>query len=192
MNYVYLHGFNSAYDPNSGKVQALSSLGNVRGVTYNSFGTYEEIVEEISAQVDLSDDLVFVGTSLGGFWAAEMGSCFGVPSVIINPCTDPANMLQKYVGLASTNYINGDVNTLNSKSANSYPSSGISRAGHYLPLVLLDMGDEVIDSFQTRKDLEAFPMACWEGGSHRFEHNNEALDNIQNYVNHCSYVDVLD
>jgi uncharacterized protein len=192
MIYVYLHGFNSAYDPNSGKVQSLSLIGDVHGVTYNTFGTYEEIIDEISAQVSFSDDLVFVGTSLGGFWAAEMGRRFSVPSVIINPCTDPRTMLQKYVGAVETNYINGDVNTLTSKSANSYPGSGISRAGRYLPLVLLDMGDEVIDSFQTREDLKDFPMACWEGGSHRFEHTNEALDDIRNYINHCSYVENLD
>ena len=192
MIYVYLHGFNSAYDPNSGKVQALSLLGDVQGVTYNTFGTYEEIIDEISAQVSVSDDLVFVGTSLGGFWAAEMGRRFGVPSVIINPCTDPRTMLQKYVGVVETNYINGNVNTLTSESVNSYPRSGITRAGIYRSLVLLDMGDEVIDSFQTQKDLQDFPMACWEGGSHRFEHTNEALDNIQNYINHCSYVENLD
>lgn len=192
MIYVYIHGFNSAYDPNSGKVQALSTLGDVHGVTYNTFSTYEEIIDEIKAQVPVSDEIVFVGTSLGGFWAAEMGRWFGAPSVIINPCTDPRSMLQKYVGVAETNYINGDVNTLTSESVNSYPGSGITRAGIYRPLVLLDMGDAVIDSFQTQKDLRDFPMVCWEGGSHRFEHTEEAIEHIRNYVNHCSYVDILD
>lgn len=192
MIYVYLHGFNSAYDPNSGKAQALSLLGDVQGVTYNTFGTYEEIIDEISAQVSVSDELVFVGTSLGGFWAAEMGRRFGVPSVIINPCTDPRNMLQKYVGLVETNYISGNVNTLTNESVNSYPVTKISSTGRYLPLVLLDMGDEVIDSFQTQKDLQDFPMACWEGGSHRFEHTEDAIERIQSYVNHCSYVENLD
>ena len=192
MIYVYLHGFNSAYDPNSNKVQALSTLGDVLGVTYDTFGTYEQIVDEISAQVPFSDELVFVVTSLGGFWAAEMGSRFGVPSVIINPCTDPRIMLQKYVGVVETNYINGVVNTLTSESVNAYPGSGITRAGIYRPLVLLDMGDEVIDSFQTQKDLQDFPMACWEGGSHRFEHTEDAIERIQSYVNHCSYVENLD
>lgn len=192
MNYVYLHGFNSAYDPLSTKVQELNKIGKVFGVTYNTFGTYQEIVDEISSQVPDSDELVFVGTSLGGFWAAEMARKFGVPSVIINPCTDPRVMLQKYVGIAQTNYINGEVNTLTTESVNSYPGSGISRAGHYLPLVLLDMGDDVIDSFQTQKDLEGFPMIHWEEGSHRFDHIQDATKHIQSYVNHCSYVDILD
>lgn len=185
MIYIYLHGFNSAYDPASTKVHVLSSLGEVIGITYNTFGTYEEIFSEISSQIP-NEEVVFVGTSLGGFWAAEMGSRYGVPSVIINPCTDPLNMLQKYVGDEQTNYVNGEVKTLTQEAANSYPATGISRSGHYLPLVLLDMGDEVIDSFETRQTLTGFPMVHYAGGSHRFDHIEDAIEEIIKYVNHCS------
>lgn len=192
MIYVYLHGFNSAYDPSSEKVAELSKVGDVLGVTYNTFGTYEEIIAEISAQVSISEDVIFVGTSLGGFWAAEMGSRYGAPSVIINPCIDPFNMLQKYVGTEQTNYVNGEVKTLTQEAVNTYPATGISRSGRYLPLVLLDMGDEVIDSFETRQALAGFPMVHYAGGSHRFDHIKDAIDDIQTYVNHCSYVELLD
>ena len=57
-----------------------------------------------------------------------------------------------------------------------------------LPLVLLDMGDEVINSFETRENLTGFPMIEWVGGSHRFDHMNDALQHIKQYLNHCSYV----
>lgn len=191
MIYIYLHGFNSAYDPSNEKVQTLSELGEVIGITYNTFGTYQEIFEEISNQVQKTDDIVFVGTSLGGFWAAEMARKFCAPSVIINPCYDPQNMLNKYVGAESTNYKTGDVNTLTSEAVATYPvaMSGEDTSFSLLPLVLLDMADEVIDSFETREVLAGFPMVHWAEGSHRFDHMADAIEEIRQYVNHSSYVD---
>ena len=184
MIYIYLHGFNSAYDPLSNKVQALSTLGEVMGITYNAFGTYEEIFSEISCQVP-NEEVVFVGTSLGGFWAAEMAKHFGVPSVIINPCLDPNGALRKYIDEPHLNYVTGDYMTLTEDAVNSYQTE-VSSDTAFLPLVLLDMGDDVIDSFETREALEGFPMVHYAGGSHRFDHMEDAIDEIKNYVNRCS------
>lgn len=190
MNYVYLHGFNSAYDPLSEKVLELKKLGKVYGITYDTFGTYQEIYDEILNQLPDSEEIVFVGTSLGGFWAAEMARRLGSPSVIINPCTNPRDMLQKYVDVLQVNYITGDVNMLTRDTIVTYPTAGITSKSSYLPLVLLDMGDEVIDPYETLESLEGFPTVEWAEGSHRFNHMKEALEHIQSYVNHCSYVDI--
>jgi len=189
MIFIYLHGFNSAYDPSAEKIQILSELGEVKGITYNTFGTYQEIFNEISSQVPNVDDIVFVGTSLGGFWAAEMGRKFMTPSVIINPCYNPRNMLSKYVGVKFTNYQNGKVDTLVDEAVKTYPTSmtGEDTSFNFLPLVLLDMEDEVINSFETRKVLAGFPMIHWAGGSHRFDHMSDAIQEINSYTNHCSY-----
>ncbi len=190
MLYIYLHGFNSAYDPSAKKVQELSKIGDVIGITYDSFGTYQEIFEQISqeiyAQVHDRDKIVFVGTSLGGFWAAEMGRRIGVPSVIINPCHDPYAMLRKYVGEVQTNYQTAKTNILTNETVETYPVFGITGEDHtfaFLPLVLLDMGDEVIDSAETFKILEGFPTLLWQGGSHRFDHMEDSIGHIRNYVN---------
>lgn len=192
MIYIYLHGFNSAYDPSAEKTKLLGTIGEVMGITYNSFGTYQEIFDEISRQVPKDQDVVFVGTSLGGFWAAEMGSLLGTPSVIINPCYDPYSMLRKYVGEEHVNYQTGEQNTLTNEKVETYPVTGLNRAGRYSPLVLLDMGDEVIDSFKTAGILSNFPMIHWDGGSHRFDHMEKSLQDIKEYSNHCSYAEHLE
>lgn len=199
MIYVYLHGFNSGYDPNNIKVQELSALGDVIGITYNSFATYQEIFDQISheiyTQIHDRDDMVFIGTSLGGFWAAEMGRHFGVPSVIINPCHDPYVMLRKYIGIIFSNYVTGVTDCLTNEVVETYPMSGITRTDRsftFLPLVLLDMGDEVIDSSETFNVFEMFPIVTWQNGSHRFDHMAQAIPAIQQYVNHCSLVSHMD
>lgn len=192
MYFVYLHGFNSAYNPDSDKSKYLATLGDVTGITYNSFNTYEEIYNEISSKVVLRDDMVFVGTSLGGFWASQMGKKFHVPSVIINPCVDPSVSLKKYIGKPHVNYLTREKNTLTMNSVNSYHSHSIQNESYtYLPLVLLDMGDEVIDSKETQSDLSNFPMTVYQNGSHRFDHIESALEDISSYVNRCNFVDQL-
>ena len=188
--FVYLHGFNSAFSPENDKVKTLSSLGTVVGVSYDSYGTYDEIKSYLTAQLlqyDL-DDLVLVGTSLGGFWAAELASVFSIPSVVINPCYDPTNMLQKYVG-PQKNYLTTEETCFELASALSYTNrKSYNLKFTYLPLVLLDMGDEVIDSFETRRLFEGFPIVHWATGSHRFDHMEDALEDIALYCNRCSFV----
>jgi predicted esterase YcpF (UPF0227 family) len=189
--FIYLHGFNSAYDPESEKIQLLSQLGEVRGISYDSFDSFDNIKSYIASQVPETDELVFVGTSLGGFWAAEMARMFGAPSVIINPCHDPETLLQKYVGVEHVNYQTGEHNILAAETVSTYKVSlnGSDRNFLFLPLVLLDMGDDVIDSHETIHRLAGYPMTKWAGGSHRFEHMEEALTNIKEYVNICSFID---
>lgn len=192
-NIVYLHGFNSAFDPENEKVKALSAIGTVSGISYNSYGTYQEIYDYLVSKLSDSDqdDTVIVGTSLGGFWAAEMGSKLGIPSVIINPCYDPTDMLQKYIG-PQVNHQTGIVQTFELSSVLSYKNYKTYDCNFlYYPLVLLDMGDTVIDSSKTRELFNGFPVIHWSGGSHRFEHMQLALEAIQKYISHCSFVEQL-
>lgn len=195
MLYIYLHGFNSAYDPEAQKVRELTTIGEVTGITYNTFATFQEIFEEISSQVPDRDDIVFVGTSLGGFWAAMMARHFGTPSVIINPCYDPHSMLRKYVGTLQTNYYTAETNVLTDEVVDTYSCRGISSENQtfaFLPFLLLDMADETINSAETREILQGFPIKTWDGGSHRFDHMSESVEYIDSYVNICSFIDHMD
>lgn len=194
MNLVYIHGFNSAFDPASEKVQELLKVGKVHGVTYDTFETYNRIYGGILSQIPEDvDNLAFVGTSLGGYWAAAMARAFGCPSIVINPAIEPRITLQKYSGQEFANHQTGEVKIFDGRVAESYPTESVFNRSDdgFLPLVLLDMSDEVIDPQKTRELLDGYPMAYWEGGSHRFEHMKEAISPIQEYLNHCSYVDLV-
>lgn len=196
MQFIYLHGFNSAFDPNANKVASLLKLGKVVGITYDTFASYEEIFEYISSQVsECIDEIVFVGTSLGGYWAAQMAKHFGTPSIIINPCYDPGSMLRRYQDETMTNYYTLENKSLSEETIDTYSEKYIFGSDYsykYLPLVLLDMGDEVINSLGTSQVLAGFPMLQFGGGSHRFDHMEESLSKISDYVSFCEYVEHLD
>ena len=187
---IYLHGFNSAYNPQSDKVKELQTIGTVTGVSYNSYGSYDEIFRFLIDNIEYCDDLVLVGTSLGGFWAATIAAHLGCPSVVINPCHTPESMLARYVGIANANYQTGQVNTLTSDAVSSYARHKISTNAYpLLPLVLLDMGDSVIDSSETATITQGYPMMQFEGGSHMFEHMSQSIDRVAQYINYCEFVE---
>lgn len=194
--FVYLHGFNSVYDPENEKVTTLSKLGKVIGITYNTLDTYANINKFLEDELQKlkinSEEFVLVGTSLGGFWAAEMAAHFGVPSVIINPCYDPTNMLAKYIG-PQKNHKTGVESTFEEISVSSYQNMKTAdRHFDFIPLVLLDLGDEVIDSHKSLEHFASFGNAVvFADGNHRFAHMEQSLPFISEYQNYCSFMEDL-
>ena len=196
---VYLHGFNSAYNPYSDKIAALSKLDNVYPLSYDSFDTYDNILDDILTKTKHLENLVFVGTSLGGFYAANASSVLGVPCVLINPVVLGSFVQNNALFIKDvpmTNFVTGAVNTVTQTMIDSYESLDVAQLNYeYKPLLLLDAADELIDSQYTYnhcKDIISKSSACYPGGSHRFDHIDLALPSIESYLNNCSTVSHCD
>ena len=100
---VYFHGYGSS--PNSDKVTRLRQEKNWE--TYAFPINIDPVVafEQLSGNIDmiLADNphdedilLVFVGTSLGAWWASKMAKVYTCHAVLINPSIDPETSLLKY------------------------------------------------------------------------------------------------
>jgi predicted esterase YcpF (UPF0227 family) len=196
---VYLHGFNSAFNPASDKVRALSKIDEVHPVSYNSFDTHSNILYDLLSKTRHLSNPIFVGTSLGGLYAAALASSFGAPCVLINPVVSgsffrTAGATIKDVPMK--NYVTGERSSLTQAVLDSYSDLALDDLHYeYKPLLLLDMGDRIIDSQQSLnalKDVVSTSSVYYPGGSHRFDHIDLALPTIQNYLNNCSYVSHLD
>jgi len=185
MNILYIHGFKSQFKEQSEKVQALKTLGNVFGVTLDYTNTFDEIKNTLLKFVldkDMDIELI-VGTSLGGYYASIIGASAGVPFVAINPVVDPVLTLSKYIGDGFT--FTGEAYTLKEETVRAYPGFALDGCG----LILLDRGDELINSEKTLATLkDHYDTKIFEGGSHRFQHINESLTEITSYFNRASFV----
>lgn len=193
---VYLHGFNSAYNPNSDKIKALYKLDKVCPLSYNSFDSYTNILDNILTKTKHLENLVFVGTSLGGFYAAACASGLGVPCVLINPVTRGSFIQNNGIfikNIPMTNYVTGEVNAVSQIMMDSYTGLDIAQLNYECkPMLLLDIGDELIDSQNTLDHLKGIVSSssvCYPGGSHRFDHIDLALPSIKYYLNNFSMVD---
>ena len=196
---VYLHGFNSAFNPYSDKIAALSKLDNVYPLSYDSFDSYDNILRDILETTKHLENLVFVGTSLGGFYAANAASVLGVPCVLINPVVLGSFVQNNALFIKEvpmTNFVTGAVNTVTQTMIDSYESLDVAQLNYeYKPLLLLDAGDELIDSQYTYnhcKDIISKSSVYYPGGSHRFDHIDLALPSIESYLNNCSTVSHCD
>lgn len=100
---VYCHGYGSS--SKTDKVERLRAVENSEVVAFDInidpdvsvlylMNTITDYM--LTARMHEEAELVFVGTSLGAWYANILGNVFRVKTVLINPCYDPKNMLVKY------------------------------------------------------------------------------------------------
>jgi predicted esterase YcpF (UPF0227 family) len=175
--FLYIHGWGSRFDPDSQKVRALNNIGHVYGVNLDYTMPFGDVAAKIEKRIENVKPDALIGTSLGGYWAAQIGQKTGIPFISINPATDPGTTLRKYLGKGNTYF--GEQYELTENILNDYKSYSKSGKG----LILLDLGDELLNSGETKKDLnKLFPIKTFPGGSHRFAHMAESLDTIQQFL----------
>lgn len=163
---LYIHGFGSLFQPESEKMQALASEFDLVGVNVDyteGFYAVGQIVRD--AIVEFKPDIL-IGTSMGGYTAQSLGAKLGMPYVSINPATHPYYTLQGRVPEVVR------------------PEYAYNATFDGAGMVILDMGDEVLDSEFT---LDMLPATChvktFEGGNHRFAHMSEAVHDIKKFYN---------
>lgn len=180
MNILYVHGFGSRFDPDSDKVNQLSKLGHVYGITVDHTFPAQALADVARMLVENDIDLM-VGTSMGGWLVNHAALLYEVPFVAINPCVEPAEMLKKYDGAGVDHY--GKEYYLDPAVREGIPPFREDGIG----IILLDLGDEVIDSLGTLIRYGAhYEIHCFEGGNHRFAHMAEALPHIEKFQNRVS------
>lgn len=184
MRIGYFHGFGSNFDPNHSKVKLLSQLDRCRdvlGIDIDYTRGADYVFEQAVRFVDENQIDLLVGTSMGGWLAAKVGYELGVPWIACNPSTKPSETLLRYVGHDVD--FTGKVYTLERSVVRSYHDMTFGGCG----LILLDMGDELLDASQTALDADGrVEVIMYPGGSHRFDHMAESLVAIDSHYDKCT------
>lgn len=151
---IYFHGFASS--PKTEKVDILKRAGfkviapkidvdpDVADKELTAFIKAELVKDMHSAQP--TKMVAFIGTSLGGFWAARMSEKFDCPCLLINPAMHPEETLKQFIG-EHKSYDDGKKFQLTAKIVEAYKkysSAGESRLRTYFAA----MNDAVV------KDLD--------------------------------------
>ena len=175
---IYFHGFRSS--PMTEKGQAFQCT--FPGITLAAYDTLhpdigywqlDRIVREA-----LPRRAILIGSSLGGFWACQLAKQYALPCVLLNPCLSPELTLAPYVG---------EVENLYTGERGMMEESDLQAYGHYRQLgeaaqcvVLHEKGDELIPFQESVVNFEGKArLILIEGGSHRFEHLDIAIGEIE-------------
>jgi len=195
---IYLHGFNSASVDLSGNLltskQKLVVLNKfcqenkIRFCTPNvDYRNFEQLIADLTRlYADLEGEgykVLFMGSSLGGFTSEYMAIKTGARAIMINPAISPSELLRQFIGVTENFEIKQDFDW-NKAHCNQYQAyEDELNELQVFRLILLDMADEVIDSSITlEKYQEIAKVVTFEGGSHGFEHIEEAMPVIKEAI----------
>ena len=186
---VYLHGLNSA--GSSAKAARLrASLPHIEIVapTYpadSAARAVETLTGELARLFDekgrAAQPRLLVGSSMGGFYGAWLAGRLGFQHlVMINPALQPWRLLKQVVGWQFNQALQKRY-YLSSEMVAATRAYGTEPAELRVPTTLLvDKGDELIDYRIAEEGYRGFAdLYCFEGGSHAFEHMDEAVAIIE-------------
>jgi len=184
---VYLHGFSSAAASRKANYLKQQLQGYEFYVPdYLSHRPREAIrflTNYLTRLLEKSphQKLMLIGSSLGGYYAQYLGATINSVGrvVLINPALQAQQLLAPYLG-EHTNMVTGETFEFTS---NDLEELGLFEVADMeklsKTLVLLDQGDEVIDyHFAAHRYQEIGHVVVYPGGSHWFDHLDEALPQI--------------
>ena len=128
------------------------------------------------------ENLTLVGSSLGGFYAVVLAEKLGCRAVLLNPSIAPFETLSKYLG-EQTNLYTGekfvfDESHIAELQALYVPA--ITRAERYL--LMVEMGDELLDHQRTREYFSGAKQIVIEGGDHELKSFTRHLSQVVEFA----------
>lgn len=165
---ITLHGFGQTGDGDelSQDIIALANKNNDVGLaptypTNNPHLAHIRLCDYVETKIqDYNSDVIFVGHSLGGFWARHLAKTFGASRLIlINPTQSPWQSLQPYVGM-NRNSCNGEQFELAINDANAfyiYRGDDSKAAMQRVKTCLIateSSNQDIIDKFSDKRNVE--------------------------------------
>lgn len=197
---IYLHGFNSAsldLEDNllisKEKLLVMQQFCSQKDILFYTpnvdYSDFQHIVENMLLQwnryLNQGYDVVFMGSSMGGFTSEYLAMKTGCQAIMINPAITPSELLPQFIGV-NENFETGQPYHWDQHYCEQYlhyenelenSNQAIGRT------ILLDMADELLDAKKTlAKYQETANVVTYDGGSHGFEHIRQALPIIEKVI----------
>ena len=185
-NIFYFHGFASSADSTKAivfndfikeKFPNISlHIPNIDNSIEKSFIQLEKLVGKNKG------DKLFIGSSLGGFYATYFAEKLGSKAVLINPASNPYLGMEMYLG-KNTNYSTNEEFYLTKKDLEILKLNNVLKVNspaNYL--VLIETGDDVIPFKYTLDFYSGCNFRIVNGGSHSFDSFKEKLEIISKFM----------
>jgi len=178
---VYLHGFNSgsasakaqqlgheiaALDPRSRPAYFVPQLPHRPAAAMRAVMAWVDAANVHSG----NNRLMFVGSSLGGFYATFLAERYGAKAVLINPAIRPAKSLASYLGPQRNTATDEayELTRVHLAELEAFNVVHVTKPRRYF--LLVQSGDELLDW----REAVTFYAGAWQsvqgGGDHAFQH----------------------
>ncbi len=183
---IYLHGFNSGGQSHKAAwLRTHLAPAPVFAPSYPAHRAREALrvlrkfIHRLRRENPRNHKIMFIGSSLGGFWAQYLAPEFDARMVLINPSLRPYETLARHTGRYRNEATDGET-VLTPEDVRALEACRVEPCNPKLPtLLLLDAEDEVLDYRIAETALRGCGKTIvYQGGSHRFDHLAEALPEI--------------
>lgn len=192
---LYLHGFNSS--PASQKAQQLQAFYRARGAAdllqipelapfpAVAIAQARQLLEDMLQRFG-ADNLLVVGSSLGGYYARFLAQQYAVRAVLINPAIRPYALLAAYLG-ENRNLYTGATYQLGPEHIQQLLDMRVEQLSRPQDcLLLLQTGDETLDYREASAEYLTSPMLVSAGGNHSYEDFTQRIPLILEFAKHKS------
>ena len=182
---LYFHGFKSSSD--SGKAQEFKKfIENKTSQTKIIIPDLADDFKEANKQIEgliskNAPNILFMGSSLGGYYALYFAQLNKAKSVLINPAIAPLNDFEIHLG-KNENYATGNKFTI-SKDDISYVRS-LHHKKILSPknnLILLESGDEILNYVESSSYFRGSYIDIFYGGNHSYTSIKEKFTKIKGF-----------
>ena len=171
---LYLHGFLSS--PQSLKARqtlaycSQAGLGERIAIPRMSHGPSDTIAQLHQLIDELNpENLVLMGSSLGGYYATYLSEFYQAPAVLINPAVRPYQLWESHLG-ENRNYYSDEVHVVTDEHIQELRQievGTLSTPANFR--VFLQTGDETLDYRQALEKYPASQCVVRENGSHSYD-----------------------
>lgn len=179
MNIIYLHGFQSSTLSIKGQyIQAFCQ--NQHHVHLPDLNMPpEQVLAHVSEMIECLDQVVLIGSSLGGFYATQLVAKHAVPAVLINPAMRPWQLFHDLFG-AELPYVVNAQWTLDQTQLDQLEQLAVPFVQDADKiLVLLQQDDEVLDY---REAQRYYSNAAHQSMIITEANGNHAMDNFADKI----------
>jgi predicted esterase YcpF (UPF0227 family) len=179
MNIIYLHGFQSSTLSIKGQfIQAFCQ--NQHHVHLPDLNMPpEQVLAHVSEMIECLDQVVLIGSSLGGFYATQLVAKHAVPAVLINPAMRPWQLFHDLFG-AELPYVVNAQWTLDQTQLDQLEQMAVPFVQDADKiLVLLQQDDEVLDY---REAQRYYSNAAHQSMIMTEANGNHAMDNFADKI----------
>lgn len=183
MHVMYLHGFRSSPDSRKGKIlrQVFSSRFDFSAPDLNVGPKQaQEIMMQATRGID-PKQLCLVGSSLGGFYATWLAETLNCRAVLLNPATQPWNVINDYLGV-QTIYNSTRTIEVKPEFADQARELDVAVTNPSRYLVFLSTADEVLDWHLGQMKYAACREVILPGNIHEIERFEECVSAIEKFL----------
>jgi len=142
----------------------------------------DAVIDQVSDKLDTVENAVFIGSSMGGFYANYFSERRSERAVMINPAVYPQKLLEDYVGVQQSPYT-GESFEFHPEYLEQLRGLLVEEMSEpELRMVLLQAGDETLDYREAEAYYKYSKCVVEQGGNHSFEEFPRYLPEIANFL----------